>query len=152
MDCGFACFGGCLRDFMTRAVHLCALVSLLGGRLYLAIGVLRPRVLAVSWCAAAASLEKGRGAGAAQDAVLACYYAGQVKVAEMPLDTCRMMQALEWEDPAASAPCALSEPRRAQSALCSAPLSPLAMAMGSLYSPQLLCGRCCADPHYCRAT
>ena len=39
-----------------------------------------------------------------QEAVLACYYAGQVKVAELPLDTCRMMQALEWEDPAASAP------------------------------------------------
>ncbi len=36
--------------------------------------------------------------------MLACYYAGQVKVAELPLDTCRMMQALEWEDPAASAP------------------------------------------------
>lgn len=38
-----------------------------------------------------------------QDAVLACYYSGQVKVAEMPLDTCRMMQAIEWEDPATSA-------------------------------------------------
>ena len=50
--------------------------------------------------------------------MLACYYAGQVKVAEMPLDTCRMMQALEWEDPAASAPRAVSEPRRAQSAHC----------------------------------
>ncbi len=54
----------------------------------------------------------GGGAGAAQDAVLACYYAGQVKVAEMPLDTCRMMQALEWEDPAASAPCTLSQQHR----------------------------------------
>ena len=31
--------------------------------------------------------------------MLACYYSGQVKVAEMPLDTCRMMQAIEWEDP-----------------------------------------------------
>ena len=44
--------------------------------------------------------------------MLACYYAGQVKVAELPLDTCRMMQALEWEDPAASAP--RPEPRRMQ--------------------------------------
>ena len=35
--------------------------------------------------------------------MLASYYSGQVKVAEMPLDTCRMMQAIEWEDPAASA-------------------------------------------------
>lgn len=83
--------------------------------------------------------------------MLACYYAGQVKVAEMPLDTCRMMQALEWEDPAASAPRAVSEPRRAQSAHCSAPLNPLAMAMGLVYSPQLLHRRCCAELHYCPA-
>lgn len=32
------------------------------------------------------------------DAVLVSYYPRQVKIAELPLDSFRMLQALEWED------------------------------------------------------
>ena len=139
MDCGFACFGGCLRDFMTRGPSVCvpSLACFVGGFIWLSVCLARG-VLAVSWCASAASLEEGGGAGAAQDAVLACYYAGQVKVAEMPLDTCRMMQALEWEDPAASAPCdtAVSGPRRAHECTLQCPSEPTSHGHGiALLSP-----------------
>ena len=50
--------------------------------------------------------------------MLACYNSGQVKVAEMPLDTCRMMQAIEWEDPAASARPFVWLPRPYESRFC----------------------------------
>ena len=41
------------------------------------------------------------------EAVLATYWHRQVKLGDLPLDTFRMLQALEWEDPTASAPLAL---------------------------------------------
>jgi len=49
-----------------------------------------------------------------RDAVLVSYYPRQVKIAELPLDTFRMLQALEWEDaytnPATAAQAASSNP------------------------------------------
>lgn len=39
------------------------------------------------------------------EAVLASYWHKQVKLGDLPLDMIRMLQALEWDDPAASMPC-----------------------------------------------
>ena len=38
------------------------------------------------------------------EAVLASYWHRQVKLGDMPLDTFRMLQALEWDDPSTSSP------------------------------------------------
>jgi len=51
------------------------------------------------------------------DAVMVSYYPRQVKIAELPLDSFRMLQALEWEDQfSSSAPPATEHPMPLQSA------------------------------------